>query len=139
MPTMMAEIRASGVAGDRQRNLKYHGGPSRAVCLYSLERIRALQAEGHPIVPGSIGENLTLSGVDWDRMAPGVRIEIGDVLLELTTPAHPCRQIVASFSDGNSNRVSQNVHPGWSRYYARVLREGEITTGDPVTVHVKYA
>ena len=38
-----------GLEGDTQNDKKHHGGPERAVCLYSLERIVALQAEGHPI------------------------------------------------------------------------------------------
>ena len=59
-------ITVHGVAGDAQDDLRYHGGPDRAVVLFSLELIHALQREGHPIVVGSIGENLTLSGLDWD-------------------------------------------------------------------------
>ena len=44
-----AEVRAGGIDGDRQATPKIHGGPDRAVCLFSLEVIQALQAEGHPI------------------------------------------------------------------------------------------
>ena len=50
---------------DRQRNPRIHGGLERAICLFSLEVIEALQAEGHPIVPGSTGENVTLAGLNW--------------------------------------------------------------------------
>ena len=42
----------SGVEGDRQNDLKHHGGPERAVCIYSLELIDALIHEGHPIKEG---------------------------------------------------------------------------------------
>ena len=38
----------------------FHGGPERALCLFSLERILELQAEGHPIFPGAAGENITI-------------------------------------------------------------------------------
>ena len=55
--------RCDGLEGDRQRDLRFHGGPLRAVSLYSLELIEALQAEGHPIAPGAMGENLTMAGV----------------------------------------------------------------------------
>ena len=48
LPVQSVEVTADGLAGDRQRNLKYHGGPDRAVCLYSLERLLALQDQGHP-------------------------------------------------------------------------------------------
>ena len=54
-----AVVTETGLACDRQRDLRYHGGPERAVCLYALERILELQNEGHPIFPGSAGENVT--------------------------------------------------------------------------------
>jgi len=134
LPRDASEVRFSGVTGDRQRDLRYHGGPTRAVSLYSLELIHALQAEGHPLVPGAIGENLTLAGIAWDRMVPGARAEVGEVLLELASYAAPCSNLLACFRDGEFKRVSQKVHPGWSRLYARVLREGAIKVGDPVRV-----
>lgn len=134
LPRPHAQIRASGVEGDRQEDRVFHGGPDRAVCVYSLELIEALQGEGHPIVPGAIGENLTIQGIDWIDIRPDARLEIGDVLLEVTRSTTPCHKIAAAFSDGEFTRVSQKVHPGWSRYYARVLREGLVTCGDRVVL-----
>jgi MOSC domain-containing protein YiiM len=132
LPQPWAHVRTTGVDGDRQEDLRFHGGPDRAVCLYSLDLIEALQGEGHPIVPGAIGENLTLHGIDWTELRSDARLEIGDVRLEVTRATTPCRKIAAAFTDGEFSRVSQQVHPGWSRYYARVLREGIVTTGDRV-------
>ena len=57
-PVLEAVITKAGVEGDRQQNLKFHGGPDRAVCLYSQELIERLQDEGHSIEAGSSGENL---------------------------------------------------------------------------------
>lgn len=62
---LSAVVGREGLEGDRQADRRHHGGPERAVTLFSLDLIRALQAEGHPIAPGSIGENLTLEGVRW--------------------------------------------------------------------------
>jgi MOSC domain-containing protein YiiM len=132
VPRPDCEIAVGGLAGDRQRNLAVHGGPDRAVVLYSLERIRALQEEGHPIGPGTIGENLTVSGLDWDLAQPGTRVEVGPVRLELTRHAAPCQNIGGSFQEGRFDRVSEKVHPGWSRVCARVLVEGRVKVGDPV-------
>jgi MOSC domain-containing protein YiiM len=129
-----AHVGADGVEDDRQRDRRHHGGPDRAVSLYSLERLLALQAEGHPIAPGTTGENLTIAGLDWSAVGPGGRILVGDVLLEITAPAHPCKTITGSFADGNVSRMSEKVHPGWSRYYARVLREGTVRVGDAVSL-----
>ena len=124
-----------GLAGDKHRDIMNHGGPERAVCLYSLERILALQAEGHPIFAGSAGENITVAGVAWDSIAPGLRIQLGSqVVLEVTDYTTPCSNITRSFTDGYFNRIHQNKYPGWSRVYARVLQPGEITIGDVVTV-----
>jgi MOSC domain-containing protein YiiM len=124
-----------GLAGDIQRNTEYHGGPDRALCLFSVERIDALRSEGHAIEPGSIGENVTVEGLEWDAVSPGVRLLLGDdVLIEITGYATPCRNITTVFSDGDSRRVSQKRHPGWSRVYARVLQGGAIHRGDAVAV-----
>lgn len=120
-----------GLVGDRQRDTEHHGGSERAVTLYALEHILDLQAEGHPIYPGSIGENLTLVGLEWNKLAEGTRLRIGDeVLLELTRTAAPCSNISASFTDERIGRVSHKINPGWSRWCARVLQEGEIRVGD---------
>lgn len=133
-PRPWAPVRVGGVEGDRQEDRRYHGGPDRAVSLYSLDLIEALQGEGHPIVPGAIGENLTIHGLDWTEVRTDARLEIGEVLLEVTRAASPCHKISAAFTDGVFARVSQKVHPGWSRFYARVLREGLVTTGDRVVL-----
>ena len=128
-----AAVRFGGVDGDRQRDLRYHGGPSRAVSLYSLELIHALRADGHAIDVGCIGENFTLAGVPWERMVPGVTLEVGADRLELTSYAAPCKNLLPYFAGGKFVRVAQKVHPGWSRLYARVLREGSVQVGDLVS------
>ena len=131
-PRVECSITANGLEGDRQSDVQHHGGPLRAVCLYSLELIEALQAEGHPIVPGSIGENLTISGLSWSALSIGSTIAVGPARLTLTGVANPCTHIAASFLDDAFVRVSQKVHPGWSRFYACVDREGVVRVGDPV-------
>jgi MOSC domain-containing protein YiiM len=63
-------------------------------------------------------------------MRSGARVEIADVVLEITKATSPCAKIAGSFRKGEFGRVSQKVHPGWSRFYARVLREGIVNVGD---------
>ena len=128
-----ARVTAEGVEGDAQRDRQYHGGPDRAVCLYSIESIRRLQAEGHSITPGSIGENVTVEGLDWSAVALGDHLLLGDqVLLQVTRYTSPCSNIKGSFKSGEFARVSQKRHPGWSRVCARVLVEGTMRRDDPV-------
>lgn len=134
-PVLEAMVAERGVAGDCQRNLKVHGGPDRAVCLYSVELIERLQDEGHAIDAGSSGENLTLAGMEWTLMKPGVRLTVGpEVELEVTSYTAPCRHNARWFQDGDYERISHRRNPGWSRVYARVLRPGVIRPGDVVTI-----
>ncbi len=126
-------VTSIGLAGDRQRNLEVHGGLERALCLFSLEKILALQSEGHPIFPGAIGENITLRGIDWEKVAPGSRLRLGEkVRIEVTRYTTPCSNLEPYFVQGSYGRVSQSQYPGWSRVYARVLQEGSILVGDRV-------
>jgi MOSC domain-containing protein YiiM len=130
-----ARVTEAGVEGDRHRNRELHGGPERAVCLFSMERIRDLQGEGHAIVPGTLGENLTVEGIDWDAVLPKSRILLGeDVALEVTGYTAPCVHIKTAFKGGDFSRISQKRHAGWSRVYARVLVPGTVRAGDSVRV-----
>ena len=130
-----AELTTFGLVGDSQRHQDIHGGPNRAVCLYSLEQILILQSEGNPIFPGSIGENLTLAGLEWSQIVPGKKLRLGEsVLLEITNYTSPCNTIVDSFIQGRYDRVSEKSNPGWSRVYARVLKTGTIRIGDTVMI-----
>jgi MOSC domain-containing protein YiiM len=138
LPVPEARITVTGVAGDRQRNLEVHGGVNRAICLFSLEVIEALQAEGHSVKPGSSGENLTIAGLEWAELKPGDRLRIGDaVRLEIVKYTEPCRFNAQWFRDGDFNRINQKKHLGWSRLYARVLAEGAVRPGDAVTVEAR--
>lgn len=133
LPVAEAMVTFEGLVGDRQRNRKHHGGRDRAVCLFSREMIAALEAEGHPIVPGATGENLTLAGLDWATVRPGAILAVGPaVRLEIMSYTDPCRWNAQWFVSDDFMRISQDRHPGWSRVYARVLTEGLLRAGDPV-------
>lgn len=129
------DVTELGFVNDKQNNTRHHGGPQRAVCLFPLEHILALQAEGHAIYPGSIGENITLAGIDWAGMVPGARLTLGDeVTLEVTSYAAPCKKIRASFAEEDFSRVSQKKYAGWARAYVKVISPGRVQVGDKVTV-----
>ena len=133
LPVPSAQVTELGLEGDLHRDMEHHGGPERALCIFAIEQIRVLQAEGHDVSPGAIGENLTVEGLDWERVTPGSRLELGaGVLIEVTRYTSPCFKIKKSFADGDISRVSQKSHPGGSRVYARVLTTGEIRRGDTV-------
>ena len=129
-----AEVGPSGIAGDAQSNRRHHGRPWQALCLYSSELLDALQREGHPIAAGGVGENVTLSGIDWSRLRGGLTITIGGVRLRTSSPAAPCRQIGNCFIDRQWLRIDHAERPGWARWYASVLVGGTVNPGDLVTV-----
>lgn len=134
LPVESAEITVLGVRGDDHTDRKHHGGPERAVCLFSLEVIEGMRAEGHDMAPGHAGENLTIVGVDWASVEPGKRYRVGDdVELEITEYTSPCATNAEWFIDGGFTRMLQSRYPGESRVYARVLREGTVRSGDLFT------
>lgn len=135
LPIQRAWVGELGLVGDRHREDTVHGGPLRAVCLFGIEAIERLQAEGHPVVPGGVGENLTTEGPDWSRLPGGTRIQVGNtLLLELIAPAMPCETQRPNFTRGEFKRISPVLFPADSRMYARVLVEGEVRQGDELQV-----
>jgi MOSC domain-containing protein YiiM len=97
--------------------------------MLDLEMLRALQAEGYPVGPGIIGENLTVSCVHVQRMSPGDRLCFdGGPVLELTEARKPCF-------------VLDKIHPalkeavvGRCGYLARVASSGHVFPGQRVAV-----
>ncbi|MGH7604955.1 MAG: MOSC domain-containing protein [Gemmatimonadaceae bacterium] len=130
-----ARVFRLGLEKDDHNDKEHHGGPDRAVCVYSLEKIRELQREGHPIDVGTAGENVTVEGIDWGLVVPGSFLKLGDqVVLEVASFTAPCETIRESFIDGRFVRISQKLYPGWSRVCARVVTTGEIHFGDTIEV-----
>jgi MOSC domain-containing protein YiiM len=126
-----AQVGELGIAGDVQKHKKVHGGLERALCLFSLELIEKLQGEGHPIYPGSTGENVTIAGIEWATLRAGTRLQLGDVIVDLTRVADPCKLIAASFIDRKFKRLDV---PGEMRWYCRVVRRGALRVAMPVRV-----
>ena len=133
-PVLEAEVDRHGLRVDRQANRRHHGRPWQALSLWSLDVMRMLNTEGHPVRPGSCGENLTISGLDWAALRPGTRLGIGEVVAELSSFAIPCAKIRESFRNYEFNRIHHEKHPGVSRMYAWVVQGGTIRPGDPVIV-----
>ena len=135
LPVERAWVGELGLDGDRHREDTVHGGPLRAVCLFAIEAIERLQAEGHPTEIGGVGENLTTSGVEWSRLPGGTRVKVGsELVLELTAPANPCETQRPNFIRGEFKRISRVLFPDDSRMYARVVVPGEVRPGDSIQV-----
>src|SRR4051794_25514472 len=136
-------LQPGGVEGDRQRNLKYHGGPDKAVLMLASEYLDDLKTRGFAVYPGALGENLTVSGLEPARWRAGQRYRIGDdPIIELTTLRVPCYNldvydpaIRAELYD-RACRAGNPESPKWARggFYARVIRAGLLVPGAPVTL-----
>ena len=133
-PVPSLTVEANGCVGDRQRNLRYHGGPSRAVCLMTTSVLTALQAQGHPIGPGTTGENVLIDLPAAMSLDVGVSLELGSVVLRITGDAPPCKTIRSSFEHGSFLALSHQKNAGMTRWYAEVLAAGTIRVGDAVRV-----
>jgi len=140
LPVAGAWVGREGLEGDGHREPAVHGGPERAVCLYSVEQIARVRADGHPIGgPGALGENLTLEGMDLGAIGPGSRLAIGvgGLVLEVASYVAPCQTIAHNFTDRRIARVSPMTGVEDARRYCRVVSEGPVTQGDEVIVLVQ--
>lgn len=118
------KVNFEGIVGDNQLDKKHHGGPLRAVCVLENELLAKLKSEGHPIQAGTTGENLLVEGFNLEI---GAIFKINEVELEVVSAATPCKTISASFTDGYFNRISHKKYPGETRWYCKVLKEGQIS------------
>jgi MOSC domain-containing protein YiiM len=127
LPVLSAEVMRDGVAGDWQKNRKYHGGPNRAVCVFSEELYACLRDKGIDLVNGSVGENFTTRGLDLHKLSVGDRLRVGSqCLIEITNVRVPCSQLKKWDADLPELIVG---HSGW---VAKVVAEGVVKPGDPI-------
>lgn len=126
------DIRTNGCIGDYQRDKKHHGGPNRAVCIFSQDVIEDLNSEGHPIKAGDCGENIVVSGLDWNSLSPGAQLHIGDCILRIHSDAPPCKTIRHAFTDGSFSVISYKKFPNRTRWYCSVVKEGIVSLGESV-------
>jgi MOSC domain-containing protein YiiM len=135
LPVDEAYVDELGLDGDGHNDVAGHGGPFAAVSLLGIEVIERVAAEGHPIGPGTTGENVTTEGIEWGELPIGTRAAIGpEVVIELTKHVAPCKTIAHNFSDARFVRLSSKLYPLDTRLYASVVREGTIRPGDAIHV-----
>ena len=132
-PVERVDVDYRGVVGDRQAARVHHGRPWQALCLWSTEVVADLVRDGHGICPGAAGENVSISGLSWDRVRPGVRLRIGEVTAEVSAFAVPCVKNDRWFGDGDAQRIHHR-HGPISRAYAIVVVPGRVERGDGVTL-----
>lgn len=124
-----------GFEGDKQAHPDVHGGALQAVCLFAAEELDQLAWQGYAVGPGSFGENVTTRGVDYARVRPGDVYSIGDeVRIQITKPRVPCHAVRVHGADLISRLWGPTVAWGTSGFYARVVAEGRVRSGDVVSL-----
>jgi MOSC domain-containing protein YiiM len=126
LPIDSGQVTMTGIAGDAHDHEK-HNTPLQALCLIDAEDLDDLRREGFPVLPGTVGENLTITGLDVDRLGAGVRLRCsGGVEMELTKRRKPCYVL-----DAISPELKQAIVDRCGMY-ARVVREGVIQPGETI-------
>lgn len=133
LPVDSFMIGERGPIGDKQATRRHHGRPWQAVCLWSAEVIDAFAAEGHPIAYGSAGENITTIGIPWGQVQAGVRLRVGEALLEASMWALPCTKNAQWFIARDYSLMHHDRGPV-SRVYASVLKPGLVRLGDEIVL-----
>lgn len=135
-PTARAlHITHAGVEGDfnRYRHEEQHDEPNQAVLFMPVETIRSLNSEGWPIREGDIGENITTEGIPYDDFHPGDKFRAGESVLEVSKPCVPCTNLYllpyVGEAKGPGFLKTMLGRRGW---YASVVREGWVRTGDAI-------
>ena len=137
MPVESTIVTEWGLEGDYNRFRKKEKENDRdmAVMIISTDILNTLNNEGWPVKPGDLGENLTLANIDYASMVPGQQYKIGDVELEISIICNPCSNLY-KLSYVGEEKGPQFIKTLINRrgWYARVLKTGQISTGDTVSL-----
>ena len=125
---------ALNLAGDRQADLRVHGGPDKAVYVYPVEHYDYWRGElpGVELPFGAFGENLTVEGLLENEIYIGERFRIGTTELVVRQPRLPCYKLAVKFQrDDIIKRFLDSRRTG---FYFAVTREGELGAGDRIEI-----
>ena len=125
-----------GIEADRQADRRHHGFPAMALHHYPQDHYGWLQDVFGPLPrlcgPGSMGENMTTTGLTEADVAIGDRFRFGTALLEVSQPRQPCATIERHLqAKGIVKAIVRSGRCGW---FYRVLEPGFARAGDPLTL-----
>ncbi|HEY9013613.1 MAG TPA: MOSC domain-containing protein, partial [Gemmatimonadales bacterium] len=125
-------VRRLNLDGDRQADLKVHGGPDKAVYAYPVEHYDFWreQLPASPLPWGAFGENLSIEGLSEQKVRIGDRLRIGSAELQVTQPRMPCFKLNARFQ--RPDMVKRFLAAGRTGFYLAVIKEGELGAGDSI-------
>jgi MOSC domain-containing protein YiiM len=132
----VVRVTTLGLEGDVIVSKKHHGGPDQAVYVYGAADYEWWSRElGQDIVPGTFGENLTISELESVQFNVGDYIHLAELTLQVTAPRIPCSTFATRMGDPQwVKRFRHAERPG---LYCRVINEGFVRTNEPVSTE-KY-
>ena len=134
-PVNEAKVSLMGIDGDfnRFRSTKKNNDPKMALLVLTSDIINELNYEGWPIKAGDLGENLTLTDIDYRSLAPNQKYAIGSTQIEISFICDPCSNLKALPYVGKE-KVNDFIKTLLNRrgWYAKVLKAGRIVKGDIV-------
>lgn len=122
------------VVGDSVIDRKYHGGIDKACYLFSSDHYPDWQAR-HPYLEwsyGMFGENITVQGLDEQKIRIGDVYQIGEAQIQISEPRQPCFKLNIRFN--SKDTVKEFVNYQRSGCYARIIKEGRVENGDELTL-----
>ncbi|MGZ4459590.1 MAG: MOSC domain-containing protein [Nocardioidaceae bacterium] len=136
-------VRELGLDGDQVADTEHHGGTYQAVYAFAQEDLDFWSEQlGETVPPGLFGENLTTTGIDVNEAVVGERWRIGTALLQVTEVRIPCnvfKNWLGVRGYDNTVWVKRFTAEGRPGPYLRVLEEGTLRVGDPITVEHRPA
>jgi MOSC domain-containing protein YiiM len=126
------KVNKQNLDGDRQADLRVHGGDDKAIYVYPSEHYEFWKKE----LPemswqwGMFGENLTVSGLFEDSAFIGDKLRVGSAEVVVTQPRMPCHKLALRFR--RPDMIKRFLDSRRSGFYLRVLREGEVAAGDEI-------
>ena len=132
MSVGQALVKKEGLEGDYNRaRMKKGNDPDKAVMIISTDILDQLNQEGWPVKPGDVGENLTITNIDYKKIAAGQKYLIGEAEIEISFICEPCTNLYklpyVGTQRGPEFMAAIMNRRGW---YARVLKEGLVSVGN---------
>jgi len=120
--------------GDRQADLRVHGGVHKAVYAYPSEHYEYWRREVRDadLAWGAFGENLTVEGFKESEVNIGDRFRIGSAELMVTQPRLPCYKLALKFQ--RDDIIKRFLDSRLTGFYFSVLKEGELAAGDAIEI-----
>ena len=107
-----------------------HAGPwHRQVSFLAAESIEQTRKKGLDVGFGDFAENIATSGIDWQDIPVGTRVNLGDsALVEITQKGKECHNKCAIYYlAGDCIMPREGI-------FGRVLKGGEVRCGEPVRI-----